>query len=275
MWHFLDSESLPSSLEPVEASWEGRFLAGAPSALLKLIPTPGVYFLRGSETVSCPGSQSGTTFAPSTAGLGETASMSSAEDSPVRTSAPATPTPPASKEAEADFGNQWLGSSARFCLDSSSWKTRHGLWEEGLPWSSVTLPDWGMMRSGECWARVMSEPRSSGTASGSWVRGPMHKDGRGFYRATLEASQNRVAGGRTIHWIHQALLSSGWPIGTANPRFSEVLMAWPTSWTSLEPLETAKFQQWLRSHGEPSQPNDQHLHAAKSTQPQPSQNLIL
>jgi hypothetical protein len=29
-------------------------------------------------------------------------------------------------------------------------------------------------------------------------------------------------------------------------------MGWPMNWTHLEPLGTAKFQQWLHSHGKPS-----------------------
>ncbi len=37
--------------------------------------------------------------------------------------------------------------------------------------------------------------------------------------------------------------------GEPNPTNQEYLMGWPTEWTDLEPLETAKFQQWLDSHG--------------------------
>ncbi len=29
----------------------------------------------------------------------------------------------------------------------------------------------------------------------------------------------------------------------------EWMMGWPQGWTALEPLETAKFQQWQHSHG--------------------------
>jgi DNA (cytosine-5)-methyltransferase 1 len=32
-------------------------------------------------------------------------------------------------------------------------------------------------------------------------------------------------------------------------RFWDWMMGWPLSWTELEPLEKAKFQQWLDSHG--------------------------
>lgn len=34
-----------------------------------------------------------------------------------------------------------------------------------------------------------------------------------------------------------------------NPNFCEWLMGWPVDWTGLRPLETDKYQQWLRLHG--------------------------
>jgi hypothetical protein len=37
--------------------------------------------------------------------------------------------------------------------------------------------------------------------------------------------------------------------GSLNPPWVEWLMGWPIGWTDLNPLETAKFRQWLRSHG--------------------------
>ena len=37
--------------------------------------------------------------------------------------------------------------------------------------------------------------------------------------------------------------------GQLNPTWVEWLMGWPLGWTDLKPLETDKFQQWLRSHG--------------------------
>jgi hypothetical protein len=37
--------------------------------------------------------------------------------------------------------------------------------------------------------------------------------------------------------------------GQLNPRWVEWLMGWPIGWTSLEPLATGRFLQWLRQHG--------------------------
>ena len=38
--------------------------------------------------------------------------------------------------------------------------------------------------------------------------------------------------------------------GSLNPEWVEWLMGWPIGWTDLEPLETARFQEWLQQHGE-------------------------
>lgn len=37
--------------------------------------------------------------------------------------------------------------------------------------------------------------------------------------------------------------------GSLNPTWVEWLMGWPLGWSDLKPLETDKFQQWLRQHG--------------------------
>lgn len=37
--------------------------------------------------------------------------------------------------------------------------------------------------------------------------------------------------------------------GQLNPTWVEWLMGWPIGWTDLEPLETARFQEWLQKHG--------------------------
>ncbi len=50
----------------------------------------------------------------------------------------------------------------------------------------------------------------------------------------------------------EIVAASGQPTGQLNPRFVEWLMGWPIGWVSLEPLETAKYQQWLLAHGGPS-----------------------
>jgi hypothetical protein len=172
----------------------------------------------------------------------------------------------------------------RYCPTSSSWKTHHCLWEEDLPASSVILPRWGMMRDGECWALTMpalpmrengsgwlptplasdarkcpsdSLPRVIQGLRGSfrkrpWVPTPIASDGKGS--VSLERAQSRAEtskrGVRLPEFLSRVL---GQSVGTKmHPECSEWLMAWPIGWTDLKPLEMAKFQQWLDSHGKPS-----------------------
>ena len=129
----------------VEAFLEGNSSDGALCAPSKLN--------RSAETSSCVGktmdtsipSPCGMTFAPSTGGRGEALLTWFREASRVRTSVPATTTPPALTVSEADCGQKWRESSVRYDRASCSWRTHRCLWDEGLPESSVTLPKWGRM----------------------------------------------------------------------------------------------------------------------------------
>ena len=116
---------------------------------------------------SSRGSPSGTMSPPLTVDHGEGGWISSAEGSHARTFPPLEKAR-GSLEREAGYGPKWRGSLARFDLDSCGWKTHRCLYEEDLPWSSVTLPRWGLMRGGECWERIMPAHRTSGIESGYW-----------------------------------------------------------------------------------------------------------
>ncbi|MCI8210716.1 hypothetical protein AUC61_14350 [Pseudomonas sp. S25] len=63
-------------------------------------------------------------------------------------------------------GVKWRESSARYDLKRCTWKTHLCLWEEDLPWSSVTLPKWGMTRSGALFQHPTLERPISGTGFG-------------------------------------------------------------------------------------------------------------
>ena len=69
---------------------------------------------------------------------------------------------------EAECGSIWRELSVKFDPSSSSWKTHHCLLSEDLPWSSVTLPRWGMMRDGVLLERTTLPLPTKGTESGSW-----------------------------------------------------------------------------------------------------------
>jgi hypothetical protein len=49
--------------------------------------------------------------------------------------------------------------------------------------------------------------------------------------------------------ITQVAESEGKTDGRLNPEWVEWLMGWPSGWTDLKPLETAKFQEWQQQHG--------------------------
>ena len=74
----------------------------------------------------------------------------------------------ASTASDPACGAKWPASSVRYDPASSEWKTAHCLWEEVLPWSSVTLPTWGMTRNGSVYRHPTSERPISGTGAGLW-----------------------------------------------------------------------------------------------------------
>ncbi len=282
-WHYLQGQEA--------ASWEGDCLDGAPSVLLSLIPMPETSCLHDRRTDALTDSQSGMTCGPSMDITGVEQSMSLAVDFRVRTSAQ----PERERELPESSpvcGRTWRASSVRFDLVSCSWKTARCLFQEDLPWSSVILPRWGMMRDGECWERNTPELPTSDTDSGLWPTSVADGDratnyaqggtslgyaGRNWPTPTVHGNHNRRGASKNSGdglatavkmWstptCHDRNGQSGAKRGrnaqggeclaqqvggTLNPMWVEWLMGWPVGWTDCEPLETDKFQQWLRSHG--------------------------
>jgi hypothetical protein len=270
-WHFLQGRE--------EASWAESCLDGAPSALLSLMPTAAACCLPDSGMDACRDSRSGTTFRRLTGSRGADTSMSSVGDSPAWTSA-LPEGGPGSKARGAACGNTWRELSVRFDRDLCSWKTHQCLLSEDLPWSSVTLPRWGMMRDGVLWERTTLVLPTCAIASGFWPT-PNAADHKGAgktgklrdrldyavergatksktYWPTPQAYDSKDTGPHgskswTNHVQRRSLLaamvkepSNG---GKLNPEFSEWLMGWPIGFSALSALATDKFQQWLRSHG--------------------------
>ncbi len=180
-WHFLQGQEAES--------WEGNCLDGAPFALLNLIPTPAKSCLHDRQTDALTDSRSGATCGPLTASRGAETSMSSAAGFLVRTSAqPGKGLE--SPELDPVCGSRWHALSVRFDLALCSWKTARSLFPEVLPWSSVILPRWGMMRDGECWERNTPELPISGTGFGSWPT-PV---------ADGDRTTNYAQGGTSLGW---------------------------------------------------------------------------
>lgn len=212
-------------------------------ALWKLSPIAARCSSKGSGTESCPDSQFGTTFAPSMESRGVDMSMLFAEDSPAKTSA-REGKEQASTERGADCGRRWREWFAKWHPATYSWRTRQGSLFEDCGELLETFPPWATIVDGECFHAEMSVDTTFANESGFLLP----TIGKNEFKGT---SSKRWWGSPDFRGAKMAegvrTLSSD-PI-YLSPSFSEEAMMWPITWTALAPLETAKFQQWLSSHG--------------------------
>ena len=253
-WHYL--------LEGEEAYWPHTYLDGAPSALLKLTLTVEASCSPGSGMECSTPSRSGTTCEPSTERAGEDTSMSCPEDSLARTSPP--PDQDAvSPESVPDCGPNSPESSGRSRRRTSSSKTLRTFVLADLSSSCKTLPVWGMMRGGVCWAQTPWVPPTSANDSGllptpttrgnemslSMQKWPAHRRLMDLFenlpRPRASDADRGGSAGRTdkVRPSLETLTGGPWI------SFREWMMGWPIGWTALEPLAMAKFQQWQQWHG--------------------------
>lgn len=191
-------------------------------------------------------SQSGTMCKPSTDDRGEELLTWYRAASPAKTLAQPGKGPE-SVEKDQECGAKWSALCLKCVPDTYSLRTVHSLWEEDLEWCSVTLPRWGMMQNGELWERITLPVHTQESESGSWptprcqmARRPnWERVETGNHKCNLE-DYTAIKEGLTRG-------SGKWSL---NPEWCEWLMGWPVGWTNAtEPLETGKFQSWLRSHG--------------------------
>ncbi len=268
-WHFLQEQEA--------ASWEENSLVGAPSALLKLMPSAEVCCSHGSAMESLLASPSGTTCGRSMGNRGRGVLMSSVLASHAKTSAPQALALELTGSAPVS-GEKWRVLPVRYDRISCGWKTALSLWDEGLPECSVTLPAWGCMHDGECWERTMLERPTFANGCGflptptktdangrtyHYSRGdktkavpsllgvvkllptPAATDWKGQY--TWETVKKRMAMTRGVRLPEELSRRVGKAI-IPNPEFWEWMMGWPIGSTALQPLATGKFQQWLQWH---------------------------
>ena len=229
-WHFLQEQE--------EAFWEGNSLDGAPSALLSLIPKPAAHSSHDNAMASCHDSQSGMTCEPLMELYGENASMSSVGDSPAPTSA-LLGNVPASKAAKAGSGWKWRASFAKYDPDTRSWKMPQASLLEGSEPFSEIWPKWGWMRAGECSEQTIVDSTIGANDSGLLPT-----------PSGVNAGRNHTIG-RLDEWGGSSNPFRGTAIGSlSSPEFEELVMGWPVTWTARTPLEMARFQQWLRMHGD-------------------------
>ena len=219
----------------VAASSAGICLDGAPSAPSSTMLTPEAYLWRDKTTDAWRRFPSGMTCEHLTDDHGEELLTSFLEGFHARTF-PQQDEELASTENEADCGVKWHALCRKFDHVSFSWKTHRCLFGEDLPLYSLILPKWGMMRDGELFRRTTPEHLTNENASGLWAT-PTARDWKSgkASQATMERNSRPL---------------SEQVGGNLNPQWVEWLMGWPIEWTDLKPLETDKFQQWQRSHGE-------------------------
>ena len=232
-WHYLQ--------EGEEASWEGSSLAGAPDALLRLLPTHGESCSQDKEMASCQRSLSGMTSAPLTGDHGEDTSMSSAPGSHAH--------PSVSLESERletqtrTCGLRPSASFAKYDQSTSCWRTYQAslLSPTGTftPYSE-TWPRAGMTVDGIAYPRQPLAPIIKETASGLLPT---------ITAQTYGTNQGGAAGrvGKVRMSLQSMAAQRG---GRLSPSFVERMMNWPVGWTDLEPLAMDKYQQWYASHGE-------------------------
>ena len=253
-------------LEQGEESSAGCFSDIPQSVLSNLNLTAEKSYSKDNETASCQSSQFGMMSAPSMGNLGGEKSMLSVEDSLAKTSQ-AQEREPGSQESEADSGERWPESLAKYDLNTHSWRTHQCLLFEDLTECLETFPRWGMMHDGELWELTMSAHLIEENESGLW---PTPRSCSAMAATiTPESAWNEKRNpnletivGRRMWPTPRAFMHKdstkdrgkhnlGEVVGGAlNPNWVEWLMGWPIGWTDLKPLEMDKFHLWQQQHGE-------------------------
>jgi hypothetical protein len=218
---------------------------GAPSVPSNTTPTPQAFLWRDKTTDAWSRFPSGLTCEPLTDDRGEELLTWFREGFLAKTLVrPAKE--PVSTAREAECGERWPESSAKFDQATFSWRTRQCLLFEDLAESLETFPRWGIMRDGELWELATPEHLTSESESGSWPtpEASAHKTDVN----NLEYLSRRKRIGKQVGICGELILRSNGG-GTANHDWIEWLMGWPIAWTACSALATDKFQQWLLSHG--------------------------
>ena len=188
---------------------EGTCSDGAPFAPSSGNPTPRAYLPHARMTAFSRPSRFGMTFAPLTDGPGAELLTWYLAASRARTSAQPGKAQ-GSTESEAGFGEKWRELSVKYDPDSCSWKTHRCLWDEDLSACSLTLPKWGLMRSGVLLERMTLALAIAANDAGLWrtpTVGMLNAD-----RAKdPEYTARKEAKGQTITLADQVKNPRMWP----------------------------------------------------------------
>ena len=228
---------------------------GTPSAPLSVMPTPHRFWRNDKTMEPSQLSRFGLTCAVLTEGHGAALLMWFLADSRARTYQ-LQGMAPASTERGLGSGVKWRESSTKYDLKTSTWKTHLCLWEEDLHWSSVTLPKWGMTRSGALFQHPTLERPINETGFGllpkrteskcpatrCWPT-PVASMAKGSSPAALTRKSGADRSNDRLD--HAVMASDG---GQLNPEWVEWLMGRPIGWTELKPLGMDKFHEWQQQH---------------------------
>ena len=155
---------------------------------------------------------------------------------------------------EAVFGKRWRGLFLKFNRATSWWRTHQCLFQEDLPRCSLTLPQWGLMLDG-----ALLEPTTLALPTNGSECGLLDSTPTKVMPVETNLTEDRIRilpSGRprklskngtdgSMNWaqlmLHKGLIPT--------PELCEYYMGWPIGATALQPLETARFQEWLQRHG--------------------------
>jgi hypothetical protein len=136
-------------------------------------PTPQAYLSPDKMTEFSRLSRFGMTFKPLTENLGAAVLTWCQEDSLAKIFQPLEKEL-ASTESEAGCGEKWHASFTKYDPGMRLWKTHQCSLLGDLELFSETWPQWGLMRSGECWEQLTLEQTIRGTESGLSPNGVDH-----------------------------------------------------------------------------------------------------
>jgi hypothetical protein len=244
----------------------GTSLDGELSAPSNGPPTQLAYLSHGKTTAFSRLSRFGMTCKPLTDAHGEELLKSYLAAFHARTYPSQVPVQEL-KASALECGSTWPELSVMFCLTESKWKTAHCLWEEDLPWSSVTLPRWGMTRNGFVFQHPTAERPISATVCGLLPtpnampatndlnfccsgdgREKPNKLGWAVAKALMPTPVADDTGHRKTKYAQGGTPLSMVAGGQLNPEWVEWLMGWPLGWTDLKPLAMDRFREWQQQH---------------------------
>jgi hypothetical protein len=228
----------------VEEYSAGNYSDGEQSAPLSGSLTQLAYCAPDKMTVFSRLSRYGMTYKPLTENLGQELLTLYLAGFHAKTSAQQEKAQE-STESEAECGEKWHASFAKYDPDLSLWKTPQCSLLGDLDEFLETWPQWGLMRDGECWERtpldlLITEPEFG------WLPTPVVSDSSGAGRDGPRKGTHSISSWKDY-------LSKHYRMAYPPVNATEYMMGWPLGWTDLKPLEMDKFHCALQQRGESSQ----------------------